>query len=70
MEEVQNGPALAADWAVKRIPDGSMNDIVDGVQTGDSDQRIGRTAQFGWEVEFSVINHFAGDIVPRLRVKI
>lgn len=73
MEEVQNSPALAADRAVERVPDGSVNAIVDGVQTGDGDQRTGRTAQFDWEVKFSVINHFAGNVVQfsnRLRVKI
>lgn len=73
MEEVQNSPAIAADRAVERVPDGSVNAVVDGVQTGDGDQRTGRTAQLGWEVEFSVINHVAGNTVQfsdRLKVKI
>jgi len=44
VEEVQDGPAIAADGAVESIPNGPVNSVVDRVQAGDSDQRAGRTA--------------------------
>lgn len=59
MEKVQDCPALAADGTVKSVPDGSVHGVVDGVQAGDGDQRAGRTAQLGWEVEFTVVHHVA-----------
>lgn len=57
MEEVQDGPALAADGTVKSVPDGRVHGVVGGVQAGDGDQRAGRTAQLGREVEFAVVRH-------------
>lgn len=60
MKKIQNGPALASDRAVERVPDGPVNGVVDGVQAGDGDQRSWRTTQFGRKVEFPVVDHGGG----------
>jgi len=59
VKEIQYGSAVTANGAVESIPNGPVDGVIDRIQAGDGDQRTGRTAQFGWKVELSVIDHFA-----------
>lgn len=57
MKEIQNGSAFATDGTVEGIPYGLVDRVVDHIQSGDCDQRIWRTTQFGRKVKFLVIDH-------------
>jgi len=57
VKEIQHSAAVAANGAVERVPDGPVDGVVDRVQSGDRDQRTGRTTQLFRKVEFCVIDH-------------
>jgi len=66
VKEIQYGSAVTANGAMESIPNGPVDGVIDRIQASDGDQWTGWTAQFGWEVELSVIDHVAS-IVQNVR---